>query len=328
MHDLLSFNTVAEAAAVLPPSVYPGQEDRLLWYCEPCGTFHALASTHAMTPFTKKHGLCMKDVEQDGDCFYACVVQCLRTDPTTTREEERHLSVARLRDLVARRVGIEQFEFYRMEAEASPKAAHLDFIRPPPPVSATATSTSASALSSSSSTKRDTATARNSARMATVEAPAGALRAEVDSVAQLQDYVRREGRLLGTGNCLWADSFAQMVVAESFRLTILLVDMERDKGCFPFRVMHRYDKEAELDEAKAQANTGRGMRVRAAQRGGSKPSAVTPASVIVGDRGERFIILKRQGPVGHFQFVERVDDGVAVFSQEELPLVVKTIWGL
>ena len=87
-----------------------------------------------------------------------------------------------------------------------------------------------------------------------------------------------------------------------------------------------------MDDSKAQATTGRGMRVRAAQsraaNGGGKQSTVTPASAIVGDRGERFIILKRQGPVGHFQFVERVDDGVAVFSQDELPRVVKTIWGL
>ena len=54
----------------------------------------------------------------------------------------------------------------------------------------------------------------------------------------------------------------------------------------------------------------------------------TPAAAIVGNRGERFIILKRQGPVGHFQFVERVDDGCAIFTIDTLPPQVKTLWAL
>jgi len=152
-----------------------------------------------------------------------------------------------------------------------------------------------------------------------------------------------------------------MVIAESFRLTILLVDMERNKGCFPFRFLHRFSPDSDFDRpqgaaagagagagagaaaaAAAESATKRPQRTNARRSFGDGPAAAggggggggslstrpTPAAAIVGQRGERFIILKRQGPVGHFQFVERVDDNRAVFSREDLPGVVKTLWGL
>lgn len=360
--DLHDVETPTEAAN-LPPSVYPGYEDKLLWYCDSCAIFHVLASTHAMTPFTKKHGLVMRDVQQDGDCFYSCVIQCLKTDTEITRNEAGWLTVERLRDLVARRVTEEQFEFYRMEAVASPKATHLDFIRPAPPVAEGQDPPVEAAVPRRSKlTTRVTATARNSARLATVEVPK--THPFVSSVEELREYTRREGRQVGMGNCLWADSFAQMVIGEGFRLTILLIDMEREKGCFPFRVMHKFEEVGPEKVAAATAahsknflnvlplDVGgkRGTR-RSSSSGSSSGSNVnatrgssgisgisrTAAPVastavapiyIVKDRPERFIILKRQGPVGHFQYVERAGDGRAVFLREELPAVVKSLWAL
>ena len=337
--DLLNLKNIADAIE-LPPSAYPGSEDKLLWYCESCSCFHALTSTHAMTPFTKKHGLCMRDVEQDGDCFYSCVIQCLKTDSALTRAEEGHLTVDKLRDLVARRMTEDQLDFYRMEAEASPKAAHLDFIRPVNPAGIVNNTSATPSRRSKGSiiekdiqqcVKRDTATARNSARFATVEMSIGANRPEVDSVIKLREYVRKEGRLCGLGNCLWADSFAQMVVAESFRLTILLIDMERDQGCFPFRFMHRFNKDSDFDGDRNISDSGDNEQHKMKKRRGRVESInISPIATasIVGNKGERFIILKRQGPVGHFQYVERTEDGCAVFSQKDLPTVIKTLWGL
>lgn len=328
--DLISVFSAADAA-LLPPSVYPGSEQRLLWYCETCSTFHALTSTHAMTPFTKKHGLSMRDVGHDGDCFYSCVIECLKTDVSLSNEEESYLTVQKLRDLVARRMTQEQLEFYRMEAQASPKAAHLDFVRPissgqePNPSFRSAPALVVKNKKGGIVTSRTTATARNSARLATVEHSIGGTGPEVDTLDELKEYVRREGRSRGMGNCLWADSFAQMVVAESFRLTILLVDMERDKGCFPFRFMHRFCMDTEFD---SQIATGCSTSSSKSATRGSKGPPVIAAASIVGNKSERFIILKRQGPVGHFQYMERTEDGRAVFTYKELPTVIRTLWAL
>jgi len=214
--------------------------------------------------------------------------------------EKSTLTVEKLREAVARRVTQEQLEFYRMEAAASPKASHLDFVRPP---------------------KAPIAKKRKLSDDGPAEVPVAPPGPLVDSLTALRSYVRREGRLAGQENCLWADSFAQMVVADELKLTILLVEMERERGCFPYRFLHRYREkgsEPPPDPSKKRSSSR------------LSGSAIEGESLNLGvnkNTPERFIILKRQGPVGHFMYVER-DDGQACFLREELPEIVKRLWEL
>lgn len=63
-------------------------------------------------------------------------------------------------------------------------------------------------------------------------------------------------------------------MGKRLKLTILLIDMERRKGCLPYRFLHKYEMQP-------------------------------------GDRDEdcRFIVLKRTGPAGHFQYVQQLPAG-------------------
>lgn len=188
----------------------------------------------------------------------------------------------------------------------------------------------------------------------------------MNSLAELGAYVCREGRVFGIDRCLWADTFAQMVLAKTFRLTILLIDMEREKGCLPYRFLYRHFDEDEVEKpaspsssslpsasstasasasasasvAGAGANTRRQSARIAASLSGSgdygdgeegddqSTSGKAGAVLTSWKPAERFIVLKRQGPVGHFQYVERVSDGRSCFYRHELPDAILRLWGL
>lgn len=143
----------------------------------------------------------------------------------------------------------------------------------------------------------------------------------VFNLEELQNYIRLEGGVVGHSNSMWADNFAYMVIGDKLKLTILLIDMERMKSCIPYRYLHKYElKEGEVEDEV------------------------------------RYIILKRTGPAGHFQYVQQyLNCGThscvnsprsprtnssnsvtnnnpplykACFYAQELPDVFKSLWDL
>ncbi|CAM9737122.1 unnamed protein product [Sphacelaria rigidula] len=63
----------------------------------------------------------------------------------------------------------------------------------------------------------------------------------VGNVEELRQFMRLEGSEVGHGRCMWADTFAFHVVARRLKLTILFVDMEREKNSWPYRVLATND---------------------------------------------------------------------------------------
>lgn len=122
---------------------------------------------------------------------------------------------------------------------------------------------------------------------ADVENAVGGGGAKVRTCAQLREYVQREGSEWGQSECLWADDMAFKVVAETLGLCILFVDMERAANACPWRLLAKCSNKAPQDV--------------------------------------HYIVLKRQGPVGHFVYISTVD-GRAYFTYEELPNAIKTLW--
>jgi len=112
----------------LYPCLFPQEEDKLMWYCDGCGCFHALTSNAVICPFQKRHGWRVVDVPADGDCFYYCVQHCLASDLSLCTGR-RNVTVRQLRAWVAEQCGADQFEFYQIQAMASPRDPHLHFIR-------------------------------------------------------------------------------------------------------------------------------------------------------------------------------------------------------
>ena len=138
----------------------------------------------------------------------------------------------------------------------------------------------------------------------------------VYNLEQLQQYIRLEGGTVGHSHCMWADNFAYMIIGNMLKLTILLIDMERKKSCLPYRYLHKY----ELKSNEKQEDI-------------------------------RYIVLKRTGPAGHFQYVQQyitpgsclgsprsdcssgntntnTNQFKSVFQSHELPDVFRSLWGL
>ena len=75
-------------------------------------------------------------------------------------------------------------------------------------------------------------------------------------LSQLREYVRREGSRFGDDSCLWADPFAFLVIARRLRLSLLLIDMERDKGATPFRILAEAEHPTRCLVLKRQGGAG------------------------------------------------------------------------
>ena len=54
---------------------------------------------------------------------------------------------------------------------------------------------------------------------------------------ELRRFVQLEGSRVGVANCMWADEFAQAIVADFLNICILFVDMERSPGTSPYRIL-------------------------------------------------------------------------------------------
>ena len=78
--------------------------------------------------------------------------------------------------------------------------------------------------------------------------------------------------------------------------------MERKKGCLPFRYLHKYEPIAtNTTSTSNNSNT---------------------------DNDTRYVILKRTGPAGHFQYIEELCTSRACFTSHNLPDVFKSLWKL
>jgi len=96
-----------------------------------------------------------------------------------------------------------------------------------------------------------------------------------------------------------------------------MIDMERRRGCLPYRFLHTYNRaeaEATVTNAMLKALVARNNEEEV--KGGA-----------VGDN-VRYIVLKRTGPAGHFQYIEDGTSGCACFSADRLPDVFRSLWGV
>lgn len=141
--------------------------------------------------------------------------------PSSPRSFSSRLTVPSLRALVASRLTQHQLDFYNLLEAANPEETWLNFLRdkPPPPASRTRQPkpTPASLLN----------------------------RPPVTSLASLRSYALRLGSEHGWDEVLWADSFAFEVLAEELRLAVLFVDMEREGGSSPYRLLSSSKEQSE-----------------------------------------------------------------------------------
>ncbi|CAM9764547.1 unnamed protein product [Phaeothamnion confervicola] len=157
-----------------------------------------------------------------------------------------------------------------------------------------------------------------------------ASRALVSTVPELREFIRREGAVYGHNECLWADEFAFGVVATRLRLRLLFIDMERKRGEWPYRTLAGSGGGG--DGGGAPENSGRNGGAAADSAGAAAKSVAAAGGAGRGaasaaPAGERCVVLKREGPVGHFVFVATAG-GKAVFSTYDMPDVVRQLWRL
>ena len=115
------------------------------------------------------------------------------------------------------------------------------------------------------------------------------------------------------------------------KLTVLLIDMERFKGCLPYRYLHVYDKEeadAIICNSLMKVFSCDNVSTGTGARSNSRHSTTNTEEEEEEEDSMRYIILKRTGPVGHFQYIEDMTTNTACFSKDMLPDVFKSLWGV
>ena len=215
-----SAGRLPSSAAGAAGSALTGVDDSRSYFCACCRETHLLERqcSVALAPFRRKCGWSFLPVARDGDCFYHCVSRALTAAATSESKEE--LTVANQRDWVAEEITEEQLGFYRIQAAANEEEEWLEFAREP-----------------------------------SSDEAAGEPR-RVQDLSQLREYVRREGSRFGDDSCLWADPFAFLVIARRLRLSLLLIDMERDKGATPFRILAEAEHPTRCLVLKRQGGAG------------------------------------------------------------------------
>jgi hypothetical protein len=78
---------------------------------------------------------------------------------------------------------------------------------------------------------------------------------DIETVDELKRFVFRFGSEYGAQYTFWGDSFAQKVIADLLNLTILFVDMERDRNCWPYRVIAKGVAHTFLDLPQGDVHT-------------------------------------------------------------------------
>ena len=206
----------------------PAGDDSRSYFCACCSETHLLERqcSVALAPFRRRCGWSFLPVARDGDCFYHCVSRALNA---ATSDSEEEVTVANQREMVAEEITEEQLGFYRIQAAANEEEEWLEFAREP---------------------SSDKTTVNSSGDEVTSEPM------RVSNLSQFREYVRREGSRFGDDSCLWADSFAFLVIARRLRLSLLLIDMERDKGATPFRILAEAEHPTRCLVLKRQGGAG------------------------------------------------------------------------
>lgn len=236
-------------------------------------------------------------------------------------------SIATLRELVAGAIGEEQLAFYQMQAIAHPNEPWLECFR----VSSrdikgcNAGNNDGQHMNIKSQeeksadegfnyrlTAKPISISREKRNIKTRQVTA------IRTVDELKRFVLRLGSEYGAQYTFWADSFAQKVIADLLNITILFVDMERDRNCWPYRVLAKGVAQTFLDLPQSDVDTGATGRSS-------------------GDNGVRlsdsfrYIVLQRQGH-GHFillSYQEKVyGEKLRSFKADKLPPAVAALWSL
>jgi hypothetical protein len=226
------------------------------WYCEWCHANERLQAVESLgSPFSylydfTQHGyrfLGAKDgINEDGDCFFNCVVAAHRQLSADGRgrgsgsgggsrsggstSAEVH-SVRSLRRIWAATMGLNQLHAYRQMALASSGESWLDPFR--------GVTGGVSVVSGVAARGKDKGVVRPSRRASldarakiTILSKSGT---QVTTVDELRRYAEREGSMWGMHQCLWADESAIAAVADHLHLTIFLLDMGAALGTSPYR---------------------------------------------------------------------------------------------
>ncbi|GMH74106.1 hypothetical protein TrRE_jg10516 [Triparma retinervis] len=295
------------------------------YYCSHCDTHHTLTSASPTQPFTKTHGFTCYKVNPDGDCFYNCLIKCLKSDATYMGEmgdefsSMEELTVKFMRGFVASKLTELQFESYKLQAEANMGESWLDFFRVGDlnqsevddndsddnasdsdfeiPSGKPSDYNTFSANSDSSETNRGSRYKARESRSSTQGYIKRLSSFRIKTLDDLRVFARGEGKTYGPNESLWADNYAYEVIAKYFRLDLLFIDHARKIGETPYRVLAR-GKDGERESI-------------------------------------RYVVLSLEG--GHFSafMYSNSDNGVKgkprgtfTLKDEKEPDVIKKLWGV
>ena len=242
-------------------------------------------------------------------------------------------SIGALRKLVAAAIGDDQLDFYQMQAVAHPQESWLECFR--------SFDDDRSNIEESSSNLSQEKGAKDSGDLEGVtdqdpnnaSSPSAADTIKktnkksrknkrrpiaIQTVDELKQFILREGSEYGAHDCFWADSFAQKVTADQLYLTILFVDMERARDCWPYRVLVKGTARRLVSSSDSETSEG---------------SENTSGACCNDDEdfSLRFVVVQRQGR-GHFTLMSYQETPssrrVRAFKASELPPAVSALWGL
>lgn len=241
-------------------------------------------------------------------------------------------SIAALRELVASSIGEEQLAFYQMQAIAHPNEPWLECFR----ISSRESKSKkigGNDIKNKINGQRDEAKTSETVALGndnqSTDKPNFMFREKrtcksrqvttIRTVDELKKFVLRLGSEYGAQYTFWADSFAQKVIADLLNITILFVDMERDRNCWPYRVLAKGVAHSFLDLPQDDGDAG--ATSNCDDIGYSK---------VVND-SFRYIVLQRQGH-GHFTLLSYQEkaygEKVRSFKADKLPPAVAALWGL
>mmetsp|Transcript_60007 Transcript_60007/g.70105 ORF Transcript_60007/g.70105 Transcript_60007/m.70105 type:complete len:898 (-) Transcript_60007:85-2778(-) len=137
----------------------------------------------------------------------------------------------------------------------------------------------------------------------------------VETVEDLKEFIRREGRVHGSYNVLWADSFAHQKIADHFLICILFIDMERAKNAWPYRVLASSSLSQSIDNSPSNQNIHFDCQ-----------------SEISDEKNPlRFVIMQRLKH-GHFSLLTWKENEwstkMSSFTLDSIPGAVKALWDL
>lgn len=132
----------------------------------------------------------------------------------------------------------------------------------------------------------------------------------IRTVEDLKQFILRQGSEYGAQSTFWADSFAQKVIADLLHLTILFVDMERDRNCWPYRVLVKGIVHNRIDSPNLESKSNNNDEEKSSLR---------------------YIVVQRQGR-GHFTLMSYQElpnsEKVRCFKEGNVPPLVSALWNV